>query len=267
MKKLLAIFLCFVSASVLTFAEDAQPAAPAASAPAAPAAAAPEVKADLSYSLGMLFGANIKAAGLQIDADSFLAGVMDVVSGKGPKYTQDQAQGAIQDALASIQQKKSADNLAAGKAFLDGNKTKAGVKVTASGLQYEVLTEGTGAKPKADDTVKVNYEGKLLNGNVFDSSIQRGEPATFPLGSVIPGWSEAIQLMSVGSKYRIYIPSELAYGEAGAGNVIEPNSVLIFEVELISIEPKPAPDASADQPADKPADQPADKPADQPAKN
>jgi len=248
MKKLLALSLCLAAAVALAFAEDAKPAADAQAAPAA----APEVNADLSYSIGMLFGNNIKSAGLQINPDNFLAGVMDVVNGKTPKYTLEQAQGAIQTALMAIQQKKAADNLAAGNAFLDGNKKKAGVKVTASGLQYEVLAEGKGAKPKSDDTVKVNYEGKLLNGTVFDSSIQRGEPAVFPLDGVIPGWTEAIQLMPVGSKYRLYVPSNLAYGEAGAGNVIEPNSVLIFEVELLSIEPKPAPDAGEAAPADQP---------------
>jgi FKBP-type peptidyl-prolyl cis-trans isomerase len=235
MKKSFAILLCLVLLPVLALAEDAKPATPATT---APAAAAPEVKADLSYSIGMLFGANIKSANLVIDPNSFLAGVMDVVNGKTLKYTQEQAQAAIQEALLAIQQKKSADNLATGNAFLDGNKKKAGVKVTASGLQYEVLSEGKGPKPKADDTVKVNYEGKFLNGNVFDSSIQRGEPAVFPVDGVIAGWTEGLQLMPVGSKYRLFVPSGLAYGEKGAGNVIEPNSVLIFEVELLSIEPK-----------------------------
>jgi FKBP-type peptidyl-prolyl cis-trans isomerase FklB len=257
MKKFIALPLCLVLLSVLAFAEDAKPAAPA---PAT--AAAPEAKADLSYSLGMLFGTNIKTAGLKIEADAFLAGVMDVVNGKTLKYTSEEAQAAIQAALLAIQEKKIAENLAAGNAFLDGNKKKSGVKVTPSGLQYEVITLGQGPKPKADDTVKVNYEGKLLNGDIFDSSAERGEPAVFPLNGVIPGWTEGIQLMPVGSKYRLFVPANLAYGEKGAGNVIEPNSVLVFEVELISIEPKPAPESSS-APADKPA---ADTPAADPAK-
>jgi FKBP-type peptidyl-prolyl cis-trans isomerase len=244
MKKLLIFIACIAIASALV-AEDQKPAAPA---PAAAPAAAPEVQADLSYSLGMLFGANLKTAGLKINTDAFLAGITDTLNGKPPKYTEAQAQAAIQAALAVVQQKKSADNLAAGTAFLDGNKKKAGVKVTDSGLQYEVLTLGTGPKPKVDDTVKVQYEGKLLSGTVFDSSIQRGEPAVFPIDGVIPGWTEGLQLMPVGSKYRLYIPSSLAYGEKGAGSVIEPNSVLIFEVELISIEPK-------EQPAQQPPEQ------------
>jgi FKBP-type peptidyl-prolyl cis-trans isomerase len=205
----------------------------------------------------MLFGNNIKTAGIPVDAQSFLAGLQDALNGKPLKYTDDQAQAAVQAAVQAVSEKKSADNLAAGNAFLEGNKKKTGVKVTDSGLQYEVITQGSGPKPKADDTVKVNYEGKLLNGNVFDSSIQRGEPVTFQIDSVIPGWTEALQLMPVGSKYRLFVPSALAYGDKGAGNVIEPNSVLVFEVELISIEPKAAPAASDDKPADAPAAAPA----------
>jgi FKBP-type peptidyl-prolyl cis-trans isomerase FkpA len=239
MKKLLFIVACIVLASALV-AEDNKPTAPA---PAAPEAkVVPEAPADLSYSLGMLFGTNIKSAGLKINSELFLAGVLDILNGKAPKYTEAQAQAAIQAALAAIAEKKSADNLAAGKAFLDGNKKKAGVKVTESGLQYEVITLGKGPKPKSDDTVKVQYEGKLLEGKVFDSSIERGEPAVFPLDGVIPGWTEGIQLMPVGSKYRLFIPASLAYGDKGAGSVIEPNSVLIFEVELLSIEPKEQPE-------------------------
>jgi FKBP-type peptidyl-prolyl cis-trans isomerase len=252
MKKFLVVIACIAFAAAL-FAEDQKPAAPG---PAAPAAA-PEVQADLSYSLGMLFGQNLKNAGLKVNPDSFVAGVNDVQNGNTPKYTDAQAQAAVQAAVMALQQKKSADNLAAGTAFLDGNKKKAGVKVTDSGLQYEVITLGKGPKPKSDDTVKVQYEGKLLSGNVFDSSIQRGEPAVFPIDGVIPGWTEGLQLMPVGSKYRLFIPSSLAYGEKGAGNVIEPNSVLIFEVELISIEPKEQPEQPGQpgQPGQQPPEQ------------
>ncbi|MCA1950988.1 MAG: FKBP-type peptidyl-prolyl cis-trans isomerase, partial [Treponema sp.] len=133
---------------------------------------------------------------------------------------------------------KAADNKAKETKFLEDNGKKPGVKTTASGLQYEVISEGTGAKPQASDTVKVHYTGTLIDGTKFDSSVDRGEPAVFPLDQVIPGWTEAIQLMSVGSKYKFFIPSSLAYGESGAGNVIPPNSALIFEVELIGIEKK-----------------------------
>jgi len=198
--------------------------------------AAPEPQVDVSYALGMLIGGNLKSSGLKISPESFLAGLKDTLDGKTLKYTDAQAQAAVQASLQAAQAKKSEDNLAAGKAFLDKNGKKAGVKVTSSGLQYEVITAGAGPKPVATDTVKVQYEGKLLNGTVFDSSIARNEPATFQLSGVIPGWTEGVQLMSVGSKYRFYVPSGLAYGEQGAGNTIEPNSVLIFEIELLSIE-------------------------------
>jgi FKBP-type peptidyl-prolyl cis-trans isomerase len=227
MKKF-TILVSIIALSAAVFAQAAKP-APAAT-------AAPEVQADVSYSLGMLFGANIKSSGLKISPDGFLAGMKDALDGKPLKYTDAQAQSAVQAAVQAVQAKKNADNLAAGNAFLDGNKKKAGVTVTPSGLQYEVITLGKGAKPVATDTVTVNYEGKLLNGTVFDSSIERGEPASFPLNGVIAGWTEGVQLMPVGSKYRFYVPAALAYGEQGAGNAIEPNSVLIFEVELVSID-------------------------------
>jgi FKBP-type peptidyl-prolyl cis-trans isomerase len=226
MKKL-TILVSAIALSTSLFAQAAKP---------APAAAAPEAQPDVSYALGMLFGTNLKGSGLKISPETFLAGMKDALDGKALKYTDAQAQAAVQAAVAGVQAKKSADNLAAGAAFLESNKKKAGVKITASGLQYEVITQGKGAKPAATDTVTVNYEGKLIGGTVFDSSIERGEPATFPLNGVIPGWTEGVQLMSVGSKYRFVVPASLAYGEQGAGNAIEPNSVLIFEVELVSID-------------------------------
>lgn len=191
---------------------------------------------DVSYSLGMIIATNMKSSNLKIDADSFMQGVKDVLSGKATKYTEAQAQAAVQAALQAAAAQKGNDNLAEGKAFLETNGKKPGITTTASGLQYEVLVAGTGPKPKATDTVKVNYEGKLLDGTVFDSSIVRNAPATFPLSGVIRGWTEGVQLMPVGSKYRFYVPSELAYGQQGAGNAIAPNAVLIFEIELLSIE-------------------------------
>ncbi len=131
---------------------------------------------------------------------------------------------------------QSADSLAAGVAYLSAHKDKLGVLTTASGLQYEVLTEGTGAKPTAADSVTVHYVGTLLDGTVFDSSVARGQPATFPLGQVIPGWTEGVALMPTGSKYRFTIPPALGYGAAGAGGVIPPNAVLVFEIELLAIQ-------------------------------
>jgi FKBP-type peptidyl-prolyl cis-trans isomerase len=246
--KRLAIIACCLTILLPLAAQDQKPAAP--ETPAAPAA-----PADPSYALGMLLGANIKSNGLaDIVLDDFMAGFKAGISGGETKMSQAEAQSAVQAALGAAKEKKSAANLAAGKAFLAENGKKAGVTVTASGLQYEVITAGTGAKPSASDTVKVNYEGKLIDGKVFDSSYQRGEPATFPLSNIIPGWTEGLQLMQVGSKYRFYLPPELAYGEQGAGDTIEPNSVLVFDIELLSIETPAAPTpAPADAPATAPA--------------
>ena len=141
--------------------------------------------------------------------------------------------------IANEQKKKVADeNAKASADFLAENAKKDGIKVTESGLQYEVITEGDGASPKATDVVKVHYEGTLISGQIFDSSIKRGEPVEFPLNQVIPGWTEGVQLMKVGSKYRFFIPSNLAYGEQGAGGMIAPNSALVFEVELLEIKSK-----------------------------
>ncbi len=195
-----------------------------------------EGQVDIGYSLGMLIGTNLKSSGLEISPDSFLQGMKDVIAGKATKYTDAEAQAAVQAALQAVAAKKSAANLAAGKAFLEGNRMKPGVLWTPSGLQYQVITAGKGAKPKASDAVTVNYEGKLLDGSIFDSSYARNEPASFKLDGVIPGWTEGVQMMPVGSKYRFFVPSDLAYGEQGAGNDIGPNSVLIFEVELLSID-------------------------------
>lgn len=252
--KRLAIIVCCLAIVLPLAAQDQKSAAPA----AAPAA----VPADPSYALGMLLGANIKSNGItEVKLDDFIAGFKAGISGGQTKISQAEAQAAVQAALSAAKDKKSAANLAAGKAFLDANGKKAGVKVTASGLQYEVLTAGTGAKPTASDTVKVNYEGKLIDGKVFDSSYERGEPVTFPLANIIPGWTEGLQLMQVGSKYRLYLPPELAYGDQGAGDTIEPNSVLVFDVELLSIEP-----AATATPSPAPADAPAEAPAETPKK-
>jgi FKBP-type peptidyl-prolyl cis-trans isomerase len=201
---------------------------------AAPLAAEPS-KADLSYALGILIGESAKSTGIDVDMDALVSGVKDSMTGAKARFTETQAGSMVQTAAQAAQDKKGAANLAAGKAYLENNKKKAGVKTTASGLQYEVIKEGSGAKPKATDTVTVHYEGKLTSGKVFDSSIARKEPATFALNGVIKGWTEGLQLMGVGAKYRFYIPSELGYGASGAGSSIGPNEVLVFEVELISI--------------------------------
>jgi len=197
--------------------------------------AAQASKSDVSYAIGMLLGENAKGTNIDLDMNSLVAGLKDSVAGAKTKFTEAQASQMVQAAAMAARDKAGAANLAAGKAFLEGNKAKAGVKTTASGLQYEILKQGSGPKPKATDTVTVNYEGKLLSGKVFDSSYARNQSVSFPLNGVIKGWTEGLQLMSVGSKYRLYIPSDLAYGPNGAGGAIGPNETLIFEVELLSI--------------------------------
>lgn len=226
MKKFLSIALAALLA--LPLLAQGQGAAPG-GAPSATAAGDP------SYALGMLLAGNIKSAGLVINYDDFLAGMKDVLQGSGGKLTEAEAQAVVQAAVNAAATRKAGESQAKGLAFLAANRDKPGIKTTATGLQYEVLSLGTGAMPLASDTVTVNYEGRLLDGTVFDSSYARGEPATFRLDEVIPGWTEGVQLMPAGSKYRFYLPSELAYGPRGAGGVIGPNEVLIFDVELISV--------------------------------
>jgi FKBP-type peptidyl-prolyl cis-trans isomerase/predicted small secreted protein len=193
---------------------------------------------DLGYALGVSIGSSISASlktlGAEFSVDSLVAGLRDVLDGKTPKVSADEANQQIQKQMAEIQTRKAEKALAAEKEFFPKNKSKAGVTTTASGLQYEVVTKGNGAKPKATDTVKVDYVGKFLDGTEFDSSIKRGQPAEFPLNGVIPGWTEGIQLMSVGSKFTFYVPSALAYGPEGR-NGIPGNSTLVFDVTLLDI--------------------------------
>jgi len=200
------------------------------------AAAAPSA-ADASYAFGVLIGNSLKSTAVTIDYNAFTKGMKDVASTKGPKVTLEQANETAQNAIAAASEVKAKADLAAEAKFLEENGKKAGVTTTASGLQYEVLTKGTGAMPTATDTVKVDYVGKLLDGSTFDSSKDRGEPAIIPLNQVIPGWAEGLQLMNVGSTYRLTIPSALAYGPQGASGVIPPNATIVFEVTLLSIEP------------------------------
>lgn len=203
----------------------------------------PTEKDQVSYLIGMEFGGNLKDIKDEVSMEAFNKGLRDGMAGKKPPMTNEQAAKIMQAFGARIQAKKQAEaeaaskkNAEAGTRFLEENGKKKGVTTTASGLQYEVVTQGTGPKPKADDVVKVHYRGKLLDGTTFDSSYDRNEPAQFQLNQVVPGWTEALQLMPVGSKYKLWIPAKLGYGEAGTpGGPIPPNSTLSFEVELLEI--------------------------------
>ncbi|MFN8152741.1 MAG: FKBP-type peptidyl-prolyl cis-trans isomerase [Bacteroidia bacterium] len=190
----------------------------------------------VSYGLGVAIGNNLKNSGFDsLKVEVMSQALKDVFEGKATMKQED-ADKVIQAYMMEKEKAKGEDNLKKGQAFLEENKKKDGVKVTASGMQYIVLKEGTGAKPTLNDKVTTHYHGTLLDGTVFDSSVERGQPASFPVSGVIPGWTEALQMMSVGSKWKLFLPANLAYGERGAGGKIGPNSVLIFEVELLSID-------------------------------
>lgn len=198
----------------------------------------------ISYALGLSMGNNFRASGItEINVQNFADGVAAVFYGSTPKMSYDEAKAEIQAYFTEMEKKQRAAaeelgkaNAAAGEAFLAENGKRVEVKTTPSGLQYEVLTEGDGPRPEANDQVEVHYTGKLIDGTVFDSSVDRGMPATFGVTQVIPGWVEALQLMKAGSKWRLFIPSNLAYGPNGApGSPIGPNATLIFDVELLKV--------------------------------
>jgi len=190
----------------------------------------------LSYSLGVLLAQNIKTLGLEkLSSEDIAKGIDDVLNDKETAISVNDANSMVSNEIAMINEKKSGPVLEEGKKFLEENAKKPGVKTTASGLQYEIITSGTGATPKATDEVTTNYRGTLINGKQFDSSYDRGEPAKFPVNRVIPGWTEALQMMKEGDKWRLYIPYNLAYGERGAGQDIPPFATLIFDIELIKV--------------------------------
>lgn len=228
MKKLLvasAVMACFASDSVA--AEKAEP---------------KTQKEKAGYSIGVSLGESLKKQGIELDIQMVIQGMKDSYSGSkllmADKDIQTTLQSLQKDMAAKQNEqavKEGLKNKKEGEAFLAANKKKEGVNTLPSGLQYKIIKEGSGKPPKKSDTVNVNYKGTLINGTEFDSSYKRGTPASFPVGGVIPGWTEALQLMKPGSKWQLFIPSNLAYGERGAGPMIGPNSTLIFEVELISI--------------------------------
>jgi FKBP-type peptidyl-prolyl cis-trans isomerase FklB len=203
-------------------------------------------QAQTSYAIGLNFGARLRQDGITVDPNLVARGVADAQAAEArPMITETQMRDILVRLQADVQARKTdkaaraaETNKSEGEAFLKANAAKPGVTTLASGLQYQVLSAGTGAKPKADDVVLCHYRGTLLDGTEFDSSYRRGEPSSFPVGGVIKGWTEALQLMPVGSKWRIWTPAALGYGDKGAGPDIGPNAVLVFDIELLSIQPK-----------------------------
>ena len=206
--------------------------------------AAPKADKDkISYSIGFGMGSNLKTQGVEVDPGKLSKGIKDALSGAKPEMSpadMDKTMTDLRTRMMAQQQEKmkavGTKNKTDGEAYLANNKTVAGVKTLPSGLQYQVIKEGNGKTPKATDKVSVNYRGTLLDGKEFDSSYSRGTPANFPVNGVIPGWTEALQLMKEGAKWKLFIPASLAYGEQGAGGVIGPNATLLFEVELLKVE-------------------------------
>jgi FKBP-type peptidyl-prolyl cis-trans isomerase len=269
MKKQSLLIAAAVGASVAVFAIARQPAdapttAPAAGTaeiapPAKPAPTTQESLARFSYGLGFYqIGKQMKEAEVQLDVGLLSQGVQDALNGTNAKYTEDELRDAgevlqkmVAERMEAKEKEAGAKAESEGKAFLEANKAKPGVKTTASGLQFEITKEGTGATPKPTDTVKVHYTGTLIDGTKFDSSVDRGEPAEFPLDRVIPGWTEGLQLLKVGGKAHLVIPSALGYGERGYPPKIPGNSTLVFDVELLEIVPattEPAMPAAPQQP-------------------
>jgi FKBP-type peptidyl-prolyl cis-trans isomerase len=197
----------------------------------------------VSYGIGFNIGRNLHKDSIEVDYGALVAGMRDALADSGKRILSEDCVDSTMRAWQNEMREKQMNNMQAeaqknkteGEAFLAENKTKEGVVTLPDGLQYKVIKEGTGAKPKANQTVTVHYRGTLLNGQEFDSSYKRGEPATFPVGGLIKGWTEALQMMKVGSKWQVWIPSDLAYGERGAGGVIPPNATLFFEMELLAV--------------------------------
>ncbi|HMD30683.1 MAG TPA: FKBP-type peptidyl-prolyl cis-trans isomerase [Candidatus Acidoferrales bacterium] len=277
MRKFALSFATILAFALLTYAPAASAQSAAAPKPSAPPDAKPQgsapppaaqppspfkdQKEKLSYALGMNLGENLKRASVDVDPAEILKGMNDVLAGK-PLMTEDEFRATMIQMQADLKTKQeekarmaAVNNKKEGDAFLEANKSQQGVVVLPSGLQYKILTQGTGPTPTATDTVSCNYRGTLINGTEFDSSFKRGQPAQFRVGGVIRGWTEALQLMPVGSKWQLFIPPTLAYADRGAGPDIGPNATLIFEVELLSIQPKPEvpkPEAPKPQGAPKP---------------
>ncbi|TPE46016.1 FKBP-type peptidyl-prolyl cis-trans isomerase [Pontibacter mangrovi] len=196
------------------------------------------LKEKISYIIGRDMATNLKKQGIEVESEAFMQGLKDIQAGTPSSLSQQEVQEAmmaLQQEMAQKQNAAGSANKQEGEAFLAENKNKEGVHTLPSGLQYMVLKEGTGKSPSASDTVTTHYHGTLIDGTTFDSSYERGQPATFPVNGVIAGWTEALQQMKEGAKWRLFIPSELAYGAQGAGDVIGPNATLVFDVELLQV--------------------------------
>lgn len=191
----------------------------------------------LAYSLGVLIAGNLKQEGFgDLNPDQIAVGLKAALKGETLLYTTEACNTMVRDGASRLKSKQFEAVKGAGEQFLAANKMRAGVITLEDGLQYEIMKEGTGRKPKATETVNVHYHGTLIDGTIFDSSVDRGEPISFPLNQVIKGWTEVLQLMPIGSKWKVYIPYQLAYGERGAGQTIPPYATLVFEIELLGIE-------------------------------
>lgn len=241
-----AVALCLVGAGIACAQDEGTAEAPAA------ATDKPDTLAERAgYAFGHNMGTNMQQQDLALDVDAMIQGLRDGLAGRDPALTAEELQAAVQEfqqQMVAKQQemaeKALGENKAAGDAFRESNAAREGVQTTESGIQYEVLTEGSGPIPKASDTVRVHYRGTLVDGEQFDSSHDRGQPATFPVTGVVKGWQEILQLMPVGSKWKVVIPPELAYGDRGSPPVIGPSSTLVFEIELLGIEGQGGGDAS-----------------------
>lgn len=243
MKTSFAVAILSVAGAVMAEAPATQPMSAPLTSPSTQPATQPATQPtsyldDASYGIGYNFGRQVKDAPVHLNVDAITAGLRDSMAGTPSKVSQaalGEAMNKVQQEAADTAKQQGEKNVKAGADFREANKSKKGVTTTASGLQIETIAEGTGPSPKATDTVKVHYTGTLIDGTKFDSSVDRGEPAVFPLNGVIPGWTEGLQLMKVGGKAKLVVPPAIGYGPSGRGP-IPPNATLIFDVELISIE-------------------------------
>jgi FKBP-type peptidyl-prolyl cis-trans isomerase FklB len=264
MQKSLTTVVYVIAAGMLTLGNVLAQQTPATATPQSPAAGSQTdsplktQKDKVSYAIGMNIGSNLHKQSVDVDPKILQQGLEDGMAGGKTLLSEDEARATLTEFQTEMRKKQQekmqqagAENKKDGDAFLAANKTKDGVVALPSGLQYKILTAGTGPKPTASDSVVCNYRGTLIDGKEFDSSYKRGQPATFPVAGVIKGWTEALQLMPVGSKWQLFVPSELAYAERGSGPDIGPNATLIFEVELISIQSKDKDDKGKDKDKDK----------------